>query len=111
MRARITLAAAVLTLAPVAALAQTPQTSKFEIVGNHAGRLLKLTVDGKVIFEGRRHLEPPGMTWIVDVPPGLEAAPLELQIEPCEAPFKASVPRDGKQRLLVIRNCEFELAD
>jgi hypothetical protein len=109
MLARLMLAAAALVLAPAAAVAQPPQASKFEIVGNHAGRMLKLTVDGKVIFEGRRHLEPPGMTWIVDVPPGLEPAPLELAIEPCEQPFRAVVPRDGKTWALVIQACDIKL--
>lgn len=86
-----------------------PAITKLEVVGNHAGRLMKLAIDGKVVFEGRGHLDPPGVTWTHSVSSGGGPAPIELQIEPCEAPFKADMARDGGVHALIIQDCEIRL--
>lgn len=86
-----------------------PAITKLEVVGNHAGRLMNLEIDGKVVFEGRGHLDPPGVTWTHSVPFGGGPAPIELRIEPCEAPFKADMARDGGVHALIIQGCEIRL--
>ncbi len=58
------------------AVAQPPVITKLEVVGNHAGRMMKLTVDGQLEFEGRGHLDPPGVVWTLNVRPGGEPAPI-----------------------------------
>lgn len=98
---------AVLCVAPAAA--QPSLMSKLEVVGNHAGRMMKLHVDGKLVFEGNGHLDPPGVTWTLNVAPGSEPAPIELTIEPCEAPFKADVPRNGGVHTLIIQGCDVKI--
>lgn len=84
--------------------------TKLEVVGNHAGRLMKLQVDGKVVFEGRGHLDPPGVTWTLNIQPGSTPAPVELTIEPCDAPFAAELPRNGGVHAVIIKGCEVKFA-
>lgn len=85
-------------------------STRLEILGNYAGRKLKLTVDGRVEWDGYGHLNPPGMSWIITVKPGDAPAPIELQIEQCEAPFTAEMPRDGGEHALIIQGCEIKLS-
>jgi hypothetical protein len=88
-----------------------PQTdARIEILGNYAGRKIKLTVDGRVEWDGYGHLNPSGMSWFIDVKPGEAPVPIELQIDQCETPFKEAVPRDGKTHALIIRGCEIRLS-
>lgn len=109
MRVSIAAIASVLAVACGIAYAQPPTLSKLEVVGNYAGRVMKLTVDGKVEYEGRGHLDPPGVTWRINVLPGAEPAPVELEIEPCEQPVRASMPRDGATYALIIQGCDIRL--
>lgn len=93
-------------------VAATPVTAvtKLEILGDYAGRKLKLTVDGRVEWDGYGHLNPPGMSWFITVPPGAAPAPVELQIEQCEELFEAEMPRDGGVYALIIQGCDIALA-
>lgn len=91
------------------AAAQPQAGAKLEVLGDYAGRKLKLTVDGKVEWDGYGHLNPQGMSWFITVNPGDTPAPIELQIEPCEQPFTADIPRDGATRALIIQGCEIRL--
>jgi len=103
------LALAVGALAVAPAIAQAPTLTRLEVIGNHAGKQMKLAIDGEVVFEGYGHLDPPGVTWTLIVKPGDAPAPLELTIEPCETPFKAELPRDGKTHSLLIQGCDIKL--
>ena len=93
-------------------IATPPVTTvtKLEILGNYAGRKLKLTVDGRVEWDGYGHINPPGMSWFITVQPGEAPAPVELQIEACEEPFVAEMPRDGGLYALIIQDCAIKLA-
>jgi hypothetical protein len=102
-------AAAALCLCGVA-MAKPQAITKLEVVGNHAGRMMKLAVDGVVVFEGRGHLDPPGVTWTLDIQPGDGPAKLMLEIEPCEKSFGLALPRDGQTYALIIQGCAVELA-
>lgn len=95
------------SLAPAPAMARQPST-RLEIVGNYAGRALKLEIDGKVVFEGYGHLEPPGVTWTLTLSGESDPAPLKLDQQDCET-FSASIPRDGKVHTLLIQGCEVKL--
>lgn len=84
--------------------------TRLEVLGNYAGRLLKLQVDGKTVFEGRGHLDPPGFTWAFNILPGSALASAELTIEPCAAPFAAKLPRNGKVHAVIIQDCDVRFA-
>lgn len=103
----LALAAAVVAGGP--AMAQPQATTQLEVLGNYAGRKLQLTLDGRSEWDGYGHLNPPGVSWILSIKPGDEPALLELSIEPCETPFKAELPRDGKTHALLIQGCEIKL--
>lgn len=106
----IALAACVQAAAqPLQAPGQVTATTRLEILGDYAGRKLKLTVDGRVEWDGYGHLNPPGMSWFITVEPGQAPVPVELQIEPCTEPFKATFPRDGETRALIIQGCDVKL--
>lgn len=116
-KARAALTGAILLAISGVAAAQTPvQTptaptlTRIEILGNYAGRKLKLTVDGRVEWDGYGHLNPPGMSWFITVQPGEGPAPIELQIDQCEGSFKTEVPRNGQEFALIIQGCEIKLA-
>lgn len=95
---------------PQIATSTGAMVTKLEILGNYAGRKLKLTVDGRVEWDGYGHLNPSGMSWLVTVQPGEAPAPVELQIETCEEPFVAEMPRDGGLYALIIQDCAIKLA-
>lgn len=84
--------------------------ARLEVVGNYAGRVLKLQVDGMTVFEGRGHLDPPGFTWAFNISPGPAVASAELTIEPCAAPFAAKLPRNGKVHAVIIQDCDVRFA-
>ena len=115
MARAVVMSAALVALAG-AAMAQTldqppvaPTLTKVEVLGNYAGRQLKLTVDGRVEWDGYGHLNPPGMSWFITVKPGEAPALVELQMEQCEAPFRAEMPRDGGAYALIIQDCDARL--
>lgn len=98
------------------AIAQVPvqqatpsAVTRIEVLGNYAGRKIKLIIDGRVEWDGYGHLNPPGVSWLIDVKPGEAPAPIEVQIDQCETPFKEEMPRDGKTHALIIQGCDIKL--
>jgi hypothetical protein len=83
-----------------------PLLTRVEVVGNYAGRDMVLKIDGRVEYQGRGQLHPPGMSWTIPTANLGKPSTLELTIEPCPAPFSATYEQDGVQRYLVIQDCE-----
>jgi len=107
------LLACVMLVAAGPALGETPREppllTKIEVVGDYAGRNMLLRIDGRVEYEGRGQLHPPGMTWTIPTPNLGKTSIIELTIEPCTDTFKADYEQDGVQRALIIQNCDIRL--
>ena len=81
--------------------------AKLEIVGNYAGRLIDFKLDGRVILQGRGHLNPPGVSWIETVY-AAAPVPLRFEIENCPA-FEATLTPGGPAYTLVVQGCDLKL--
>lgn len=75
-----------------------------EIVGDYAGKQMKLVIDGQTVFEGRGQLQRPGQRWIFQVQPGSAPADLMLELEGC-AIYRTQVWRSGGLNAIIIQGC------
>lgn len=79
-----------------------------EIVGDYAGKQMKLVIDGQTIFEGRGQVSPPGVRWVTQVQPGSTPAALILELEGCAA-YNGQIWRSGGLHLVRIEGCTVTL--
>lgn len=75
-----------------------------EIVGDYAGKQMKLVIDGQTVFEGRGQLMRPEQRWIFQVQPGNAPADLALELENC-AVYRGQISRTGGLQAVMIKGC------
>lgn len=86
-----------------------PRATYIEIVGNYHGRDLRLNLNGETVAQGRQHLLPTGVAWREQLPMADEID-LELTIEPCDAPFRATFAASGPAPAIIISGCDIRLS-
>lgn len=79
-----------------------------QITGDYAGRNLRLTLDGRVVHEGRAEAKPDGERWIEEVGPGASPADLILELEGC-AVYRSQIFRTGVLHAVAISGCNVTL--
>jgi hypothetical protein len=79
-----------------------------EIMGDYAGRMMKLTIDGRVVQDGRADARPAGARWLEQVAPGSSPADLILELEGC-AVYRAQIFRTGGLQAVSINGCNVML--
>lgn len=79
-----------------------------EIVGDYAGKQMKLVIDGETVFEGRGQLMRPEQRWIFQVQPGNAPADLTLELENCAA-YRGQIWRSGGLQAVMIKECSVTL--
>ena len=108
------LSACAATPAPlsVSAVPMPPEVPRMEtpveIMGDYAGRVMKLTLDGRTVHDGRAESRPPGARWIEQVAPGRSPADLVLELENCPI-YRAQVFRTGVLHAVSINGCNVML--
>jgi hypothetical protein len=96
-----------LAAAPMPPEVPRPETP-VEIMGDYAGRTLKLTLDGRVVHDGVAAARPPGRRWIENVAPGAAPAELILELETCPV-YRTQVFRSGVLHAVSINGCNVML--
>jgi hypothetical protein len=93
---------------PSVAAAMPPEVPRLEtpveIVGDCAGRVMKLTIDGRITQEGRAEARPSGTRWIEQVAPGRSPAELVLELENCPI-YRTQISRNGVLNAISISGC------
>jgi hypothetical protein len=79
-----------------------------EIVGDYAGRMMRLVIDGQVIHDGRAEARAPGTRWLEQVAPGTAPAEVILEIENCPA-YRSQIFRSGVLNAISINGCNVML--
>lgn len=95
--------------APPVEAPPAPRATYIEVVGNYHGRDLRLNLNGETVAQGRQHLLPTGVAWREQLPMA-DQIDLELAIEPCEAPFRATFAASGPAPAIIISDCDIRLS-
>ncbi|NHK27098.1 hypothetical protein FF098_004160 [Parvularcula flava] len=86
-----------------------PQKNEFEIVGDYAGKMLVMRVNGREIYSGQRPLEPAGVRWQLRHDIQSYPADLSISIEGCAGIAALTVPEAEEGPLLIFRGCDVEM--
>lgn len=84
-----------------------PLQTRLEILGDYAGRLIKFTLDNRIVLDGRGHLNLPGVSWIETVY-AAGPVPLRFEIENCPV-FEAALTPGGAMYALIVQGCDLKL--
>lgn len=98
-------------LDPSPSFERPPNPQTIDIVGNYAGREMSISIDGRIVHEGIRYLEPEGVIWRLKVGKRAGASVLSVDIEDCESKLETTLPAPSPddQTTLLIRDCELEI--
>ena len=80
------------------------------LLGNYAGKVVRLEVDGEVLVERRMMFPPPGATDRFDIPLGpARSVPVKLDIEGCPASWTGEFElQPGQNHALIVQGCGVE---
>ena len=80
-----------------------------EVLGDYAGRMMVVLVNGEKVYSGQRPLEPEGVSWLLDMDDPDWPVTLEVIFPDCHAPFITYLGKDDAPHTLLVQGCELEI--